>query len=141
MKIFYAYPSSLAEVMQAIKGAGRLVAQRGNDIHLHLWIENDIAGRPLTDPIFEQIHGCDVLFADVTTVNFNVTFELGYAIGLGKRVFVTRNGNFRREVETIDKIGIFDTLGFEPYWGVRPLFSIILLVRAIGSTERSWAKS
>jgi hypothetical protein len=114
-KIFFAYPSTLPEVMQATRGAGRLVAARGQDIELHLWIENDIAGRPLTDPIFEQINQCDILFADVTTVNFNVTFEIGYAIGLGKRIYITRNANFRRETELIDRIGIFDTLGFEPY--------------------------
>lgn len=125
-KIFFAYPSSLPEVMQATGGAGRLVAARGQDIELHLWVENDIAGRPLTDPIFEKINQCDILFADVTTVNFNVTFEVGYAIGLGKRIYITRNANFRRETELIDKIGIFDTLGFEPYSNEEDLASILI---------------
>ena len=67
-KVFFAYPSTQAEVMQAISGAGRLVATRGQDIELRLWVENDIAGRPLTDPIFEEIIQSDILFADVTTV-------------------------------------------------------------------------
>jgi hypothetical protein len=133
MKIFFAYPSNLAEVTQAINGAGRLVAERGNDVFLHLWIENDIAGRPLTDPIFQEIQRCDVLFADVTALNFNVTFEVGYAIGLGKRVHITRNSNFRREVETIDKIGIFDTLGFEAYSNQEDLAALILRATSDGS--------
>jgi hypothetical protein len=124
--VFFAYPSSLIEVKQAISGAGRLVAARGHDVYVHLWVENDIAGRPLTDPIFQKIHECDILFADVTTINFNVTFEIGYAIGLGKRVYITRNANFRREIELIDKIGIFDTLGFEPYSNEEDLAGIIL---------------
>ena len=133
MNIFFAYPSKLTEVMQAINGAGRLVAQRGNDIYLHLWVENDIAGRPLTDPIFERIHECDVLFADATTINFNVTFEVGYAIGLGKRVHITRNNNFRREAELIDKIGIFDTLGFESYSNEEELAGLVLGASAGGA--------
>jgi len=66
------------------------------------------------------------LFADVTTVNFNVTFEVGYAIGLGKRVYITRNANFRRETELIDKIGIFDTLGFEQYSNEEDLARILI---------------
>jgi hypothetical protein len=133
MDIFFAYPSKLTEVMQAISGAGRLVAERGNDVHLHLWVENDIAGKPLTDPIFQQIQKCDVLFADVTTLNFNVTFEIGFAIGLGKRVHITRNNNFRREMETIDKIGIFDTLGFESYSNQEDLCAFILNAGSDGS--------
>jgi hypothetical protein len=133
MNIFFAYPSNLEEVTQAIKGASRLVVQRGNDIFLHLWVENDIAGRQLTDPIFGKIQGCDVLFADVTVLNFNVTFEIGYAIGLGKRVHITRNNNFRREVETIDKIGIFDTLGFESYSNEEDLAGLIFGARSDGS--------
>src|SRR5258705_8487004 len=124
-KVFFAYPSALLEVTQAIEGAGRLIAVRRHDLDLHLWVENDIAGRPLTDPIFEQINQCDILFADVTTVNFNVTFEIGYAIGRGKRVYITRNGNFRRETELIDKIGIFDTLGFDTYSNEEDLAAIL----------------
>ena len=99
--------------MQAISGAGNIIRTLSHDIELQLWVENDIAGRPLTDPIFEFINQCDILFADVTTVNFNVTFEIGYAIGLGKRIYLTRNVNFQRQTELIDKIGIFDTLGSE----------------------------
>jgi hypothetical protein len=112
--------------MQAAKGAGRLVAARGQDMELRLWVENDIAGRPLTDPIFEHINQCDILFADVTTVNFNVTFEIGYAVGLGKRIYITRNTNFRRETELIDKIGIFDTLGFDSYSNEEDLAAILI---------------
>jgi hypothetical protein len=138
-KVFFAYPSTLSEVMQAARGAGRLVAARGQDIELHLWVENDIAGRPLTDPIFEKINQCDVLFADVTTVNFNVTFEIGYAIGLGKRIYITRNANFRRETELIDKIGIFDTLGFEPYSNEEDLAGILLGAKSGGAIRLSSA--
>jgi hypothetical protein len=137
MNIFFAYPSNLVEVTQAIKGASRLVVQRGNDIYLHIWVENDIAGRPLTDPIFKQIQDCDVLFADVTSLNFNVTFEIGYAVGLGKRIHITRNKNLRREMETIDKIGIFDTLGFESYSNEEDLAGLILGARSDGSIKLS----
>ena len=97
-----------------LKGRDVLVSVHPQNLDLHLWVENDIAGRPLTDPIFEQINQCDVLFADVTTVNFNVTFEIGYAIGRKKaRLHYTGMRTFRRETELIDKIGIFDTLGFD----------------------------
>ena len=94
---FFAYASTYQEVRSAIAGADRLVSQQRRDVAIHLWEENDVSGRALTDPIFQKIAGSDVLIADVTTINFNVTFEVGYAIGLGKRVYLVRNANFKRD--------------------------------------------
>lgn len=115
MKSFYAYPSSEPEVMKTIQDAQKALGAVRPSLFLHLWQANDICGLPLTDPIFEQIQKSDFIVADITVLNFNVTFEIGYAIGQGKRVYLTRNSNFKRDVATIDKIGIFDTLGFEAY--------------------------
>ncbi|MDP1991612.1 MAG: hypothetical protein Q8K00_11375 [Syntrophales bacterium] len=115
MKIFYAYPAAIVDVKHVIHKTKDGLSTVRPDIELHLWEENDISGRPLTDPIFEGIAESDIFVADVTSMNFNVTFEIGYAIGLGKRVYLTRDGNITRDRALADKIGIFDTLGFEIY--------------------------
>ena len=115
MKSFFAYPSSQSEVLKVIRSTKEELAQSGLRLDIHLWEENEICGRPLTSPIFNGIKEADFLIADITSLNFNVTFEVGYAIGLGKRVYLTRNSNFRRAGDLIDKIGIFDTLGFQSY--------------------------
>jgi hypothetical protein len=54
-----------------------------------------------------------------------VTFEIGYAIGLGKRVHLTRNSNFTRDSNLMDRIGIFDTLGFDLYTDEPSLSALI----------------
>lgn len=115
LSAFFAYPSREREVVSAIASAKAVLATSRREVHLTLWEENDISGRLLTDPIFENIAAADVLIADITFINFNVTFEIGYAIGLNKRVFLTRNTNFKRQNNLIDSIGIFDTLGYENY--------------------------
>ncbi|WP_085043942.1 hypothetical protein [Ensifer aridi] len=115
MRSFFAYPSSQQEVVKVIRAAKEQIVTSGAQLNIQLWEENEICGRPLTSPIFEGIKEADFLIADVTSLNFNVTFEIGYAIGLGKRVYLTRNSNFRRTGDLIDKIGIFDTLGFQSY--------------------------
>jgi hypothetical protein len=115
MKAFFAYPSSEHDVIEAIHAAKQLLSHSRRDLEVHLWEENDISGRPLTDPIFEMIAGANMLVADITKMNFNVTFEIGYAIGLGKRVHLVRDQNIIREAELTTKIGIFDTLGFRSY--------------------------
>ncbi|UIJ81826.1 nucleoside 2-deoxyribosyltransferase [Rhizobium leguminosarum] len=115
MKAFFAYPSVEKEVVAAIRAAREDLSKSKPGLDLHLWEQNEICGLPLTDPIFEHIRNADFLVADISVLNFNVTFEIGYAIGQGKRVHLTRNSNIKRDATTIDKIGIFDTLGFESY--------------------------
>src|SRR5438093_7590616 len=115
MKACYAYPSSLVDFTQVIRAAKSALSESHRELELHLWEENNISGRPLTDPIFEGIAGADILVADITAMNFNVTFEIGYAIGLGKRIYLTRDSNITRDRALADRIGIFDTLGFDTY--------------------------
>jgi hypothetical protein len=51
----------------------------------------------------------------VTRLNFNVTYEIGYAIGRQKRVFLICNKSLIRDEALIREVGIFDTLGVEFY--------------------------
>jgi hypothetical protein len=87
---FFAYPARQSGVVAVIRGAKALLSTTKRALTVNLWEENEISGRPLTDPIFEQISNCDFLIADITVLNFNVTFEIGYAIGLRKRVYLVR---------------------------------------------------
>lgn len=132
MEAFYAYPSSIVDVTQVIHAAKGILSTSRRDLDLRLWEENDISGRPLTDPIFAGITNADMLIADITAMNFNVTFEIGYAIGLGKRVYLTRDGNIPRDRALADKIGIFDTLGFETYTDEQQLSDLIKNYQPVG---------
>src|SRR5205807_3370251 len=57
----------------------------------------------------------NILVADITRLNFNVTFEIGYAIACGKRVALVKNSALTGSDELIRQIGIFDTLGYKEY--------------------------
>lgn len=82
-RAFFAYPSAPQEVGQVIHAAQSALRLRCPALQIHTWQENDISGRALVDPIFHEISESDYVFADITSLNFNVTFEIGYAIGLG----------------------------------------------------------
>ena len=85
---FFAYASTFREIGSAIARAQTDLLKRRPELSLRRWEENDVSGRALTDPIFEHISAANILIADITTLNFNVTFEIGYAIGLKKRVYL-----------------------------------------------------
>jgi hypothetical protein len=125
-----------------VHAAQRILSGTRRELELHLWEENDISGRPLTDPIFEGIARADILIADITAMNFNVTFEIGYAIGLGKRVYLTRDKNVTRDRNLANRIGIFDTLGFETYTDEQELSALLRTYRTDGGIPlRSVIKS
>ena len=50
-----------------------------------------VGGKPLISTITQNIGRADIFASDLTHPNFNVTFELGYAIGKFKRIWVSLN--------------------------------------------------
>jgi hypothetical protein len=52
------------------------------------------------------------IVADVTTLNFNLLFEIGYTIGLGVPVIPVRDTNFQADRRAFEELGILDTLGY-----------------------------
>ena len=118
--VFYAYPSdppAIGEtISEALAGFRRPSKNNGPDVRVRLWTDVRISGRNLASEIIEQIDRADVFACDLTYPNKNVSFELGYAIGRYKRLFVSMDSgieqapiNFRRHY--FDLTG----LGYSPY--------------------------
>ena len=70
-------------VGDTIEAAVEIYASRQGGGRIASWRENDIAGRFLIDSTLENIAANQCLIADISTLNFNVTYEIGYAIGAG----------------------------------------------------------
>lgn len=121
---FFAYASRPHQLTRVITEAVE-IANRSGWCRFATWEENDIAGRPLTAPIFSGLENANVLVADITTMNFNVTFEIGYAIGIGRRIFLTKSTEYKSEDDLINRIGIFDTLGYQTYSNSTQLAKLI----------------
>lgn len=126
---FVAYPSEPNEVAQAIQRGLKILRDDHGYKGLSTWEENDIAGRFINEPILEKIRDSDCLIADVTRLNFNVTYEIGYAIGSKKRIFLVRNAALKKTSENqIREIGIFDTLGYRQYQNAAELADFLLRI-------------
>lgn len=125
MKGFFAYPAEPAVIGDCIKAACAAVVARAPNHSIQPWERNDVAGRPLVDPIFAHLDDVDILFADVSRLNFNVAFEIGYAIGINKRAYLVHNKGITSNVTEVNKIGIFDTLGYVSYENSAQLTDIL----------------
>src|SRR4051794_12274304 len=92
---FVASPSRSGELLACLSDAIALAKKRNAPFDYQLWTENDIAGRELVDPILQNITKSPLLVADITYLNLNVTYEVGYAIGQSKRALLIRNTSLR----------------------------------------------
>lgn len=126
LKGFVAYPSVPPELRQHLQACQSDLRDNHRISGLSLWEENDIVGRFLSTPILENIAQADFFVADITFLNFNVTFEIGYAIGKKKRVILIRNQALTGDDELIREVGIFDTLGHESYQNSAELTKYLL---------------
>lgn len=89
------------------------------------WRELDIAGHFIADQVLNKIDEAKVFAADVTQLNFNVTYEVGFALAKGKRVVLTRHKGIQPSHPLIAQVGIFDTLGYLDYQNSDELEAIL----------------
>ena len=69
-------------------------------------------GRPIISRIFEEIRDCQCFIADLTGVNPNVLFELGYAVAHRKRVWILLDAAIEKAKLDFDRLQLFTTVGY-----------------------------
>lgn len=122
---FVAYASQPSWVGETIEAGLSRYAKLNGGGRFGSWAENDIAGRFLVEPILQRIDAARCVVADVSALNFNVTYEIGYAIAKGKRVALVRNRALAADEGEVRKVGVFDTLGYRQYENGDELASIL----------------
>lgn len=123
---FYAYPSFPADIGGCVTEAAKSATRMSTSIEIKAWEQLAIVGHFISDEVLGAIESADFFVADITSLNFNVTYEVGFAIGNNKRVLLTKNSSLDVGSVTIEDIGIFDTLGYQNYQNVGELRSFLL---------------
>lgn len=118
---FVAYASADERVARIIADAVNRANSLNFPVRYEPWIFNDVPGAALISPILARIEESEFIVADITALNLNVVFEVGYAIGKQRRVFLIRSRDIECDKELAKEVGIFDTLGYFEYSGVEDL--------------------
>jgi len=111
--MFYAYPNNPEIIGSTIETAVNNY-NLSND-KIRTWKALDVAGCFIIGEIKSNIDKMQIFIADITQLNFNVTYEIGYAIGTGKSIMLTKNKGIKEGDSTIREVGIFDTIGYSEY--------------------------
>src|SRR5437660_489614 len=88
---FFAYPSVPELVGETIENSLQNLRDKSAVNCVQSWRESDIAGRFIAEQVLNKINDASALIADVTQLNFNVTYEIGFALAKGKRVVLTKH--------------------------------------------------
>jgi hypothetical protein len=113
-RCFVAYPSSLPAKGDAIEMA---VAElnSGGLVRVTSWTSLAINGRPVIGAICQEIDRSGILIADVTNLNPNVLFEIGYAIARRKRLWLLFNPQVAGAKLLFDRFQLLTSIGYSPY--------------------------
>jgi hypothetical protein len=119
--VFVAYPGRDTELAATITLAVRMANALPIPVLYEPWQFNDVAGNPIVSPILEKIDESPFVVADITYLNLNVVYEIGFTIGKCKRAFLTKHRNIAGDQNIANAVGIFDTIGFHEYDGAEDL--------------------
>jgi hypothetical protein len=78
--LYPAEPKEIAQTIEAGISEGRKAAPQQN---WRTWREFQTAGQLIFCSICKNMRFAECVVADVTTLNFNLLFEIGFAVGLG----------------------------------------------------------
>jgi hypothetical protein len=108
----FLYPSDPPQIAATIEGAVAQMRKWNPQHHRRTWKEFQTTGQVIFCSICKSMRFSDHIIADVTTLNFNLLFEIGFALGLGLPVIPIRDTTFVRDKLVFDELGMLDTIGY-----------------------------
>ena len=106
------YPSSPQQIARTIETAIDLLDGVASGQRWITWKRFGIAGQVIFCSICKAMRGARLVVADVTTLNFNLLFEIGFALGLELPVLPIRDTSYSRDQRQFDELGFLDTIGY-----------------------------
>lgn len=120
VRCFVAYASEPISRAESIETATKEIAG-GGIVEMAEWKKVRVGGRVIIGAICDEIRWCQLFIADVTGLNPNVLFELGYAIALRKRVWLLFDPNIDRAKQDFDRFQLLTTIGYSPFSNSRDI--------------------
>lgn len=108
----FLYPNHPTQIADAIEAAAEDLRTLSSATKWLTWRDFQTGGTVIFCTICKHIRFSRKIFADVTTLNFNLLFEIGFAIGLGVPIIPIRDTTFLTDKRAFEELGLLDTLTY-----------------------------
>ncbi|MBA4607653.1 hypothetical protein H1W00_04110 [Aeromicrobium sp. Marseille-Q0843] len=113
--LFFGYAESDTNARECLQRVSNRVAEFANVAQSVPWEDLKVDGKLIINDILDAIAKCSIGIFDVTSLNNNVLFELGVAIGSGKRVVITREKDNQTTDRLFREFALLTTTGYTGY--------------------------
>jgi nucleoside 2-deoxyribosyltransferase len=122
----FLYPNEPAIISATIEEAVQRLRMASASKRWLSWKDLATPGQIIFCVICKALRFTNFAVADVTTLNFNLLFEIGYAIGLGIPVVPLRDTSYIKDEKIFSELGLIDTLGYIDFENSTQLVDAIL---------------
>lgn len=112
---FFAYPASPEYHGEFIEEAIKKIHKSGILVLVQSWKNLNIGGNLIISKILRQIEEADFFCADITGLNENVLFELGFAIGKKKPVWIIQDTSIHDSYNRYKELNFLAGVGYVNY--------------------------
>jgi hypothetical protein len=110
--VYFFYSSRPEVISSTIEEAARLLQNQHLSLRVKTWRDMPMNGQLIFCEVCKAQRFTKVAVVDVTTMNFNLLFELGFALGLGIPVIPIRDTTCTLDSAEFEALGLIDTLGY-----------------------------
>lgn len=112
---FFAYGSETPSCGEFIEVAIKEINNSGHAVHIKSWKTLAIGGNFLISVILKEIENCDLFCCDITNLNENVLFELGFAIARNKPVWIIQDITISESFQRYKEFILLNNIGYINY--------------------------
>ncbi|HYV42827.1 MAG TPA: hypothetical protein VEO02_13635 [Thermoanaerobaculia bacterium] len=112
--VFFGYPSRPAMLRETLGVAARRIQETAG-VDIVTWEDLAVGGKLIIGEITRTIDSAALSVFEVTDLNHNVMFELGYAIGAERRVWLLRDTTDELAERRWKQVKMLATVGYEAY--------------------------
>ena len=112
-RAFFAYPApaSPPTLREPIQEAVRKL-NAASQVNIKTWEGCKIGGKFVINTICDAIDEAELFFADLTGLNANVMFELGYAIARKNRIWLIFDTTYTEGKNMFNQLKVLTTVGY-----------------------------
>jgi hypothetical protein len=112
-RAFLGYSSTPELARESLHRSAELISKLG--VSTQSWEDLSVGGRVVISTILSGIDGSDVSIFDVSTLNPNVLFELGYAVGRARRIWLLLDGSDAEAKARWDRFRLLAGVGYRTW--------------------------